>query len=91
MASPLVSDPTTPAFVMLNLPLASGIGAVGADVIWGRMEKSGRYSYIGVSPNSGALRQVSPLSLIPLITPLCFEACPLAAKKNSVNATSSIG
>ncbi|KAL8974023.1 MAG: hypothetical protein Q9197_001743 [Variospora fuerteventurae] len=28
----------------------------GADVLWGRLEKTNRYSYIGVSPNSGALR-----------------------------------
>ncbi|KAL9019778.1 MAG: hypothetical protein Q9185_002922 [Variospora sp. 1 TL-2023] len=36
--------------------IADGIGAAGADVLWGRLEKTNRYSYIGVSPNSGALR-----------------------------------
>ncbi|KAL8942644.1 MAG: hypothetical protein Q9216_001557 [Gyalolechia sp. 2 TL-2023] len=37
-------------------PIATGIGSVGADVIWGRLEKTNRYSYVGVSPNTGALR-----------------------------------
>lgn len=37
-------------------PIASGIGSVGADVLWGRLEKSKRYSYLGVAPNTGALR-----------------------------------
>lgn len=37
-------------------PIASGVGAVGADVRWGRMEKTGRYSYLALSPNTGALR-----------------------------------
>lgn len=37
-------------------PIADGIGVVGADVVWGRMEKTGRYSYLGIAPNSGALR-----------------------------------
>lgn len=37
-------------------PIASGIGAVGADVLWGRLEKTNRYSYVGVSPNTGALK-----------------------------------
>lgn len=36
--------------------IASGVGAVGADVRWGRMEKDGRNSYLALSPNSGALR-----------------------------------
>lgn len=36
--------------------IASGVGAVGVDVRWGRMEKNGRYSYLALSPNSGALR-----------------------------------
>lgn len=36
--------------------IASGIGSVGADVLWGRLEKTNRYSYVGVSPNTGALR-----------------------------------
>ncbi|KAL9059935.1 MAG: hypothetical protein Q9206_001254 [Seirophora lacunosa] len=36
--------------------IADGIGAAGADVLWGRLEKTNRYSYVGVSPNSGALR-----------------------------------
>lgn len=36
--------------------IASGVGAVGRDVRWGRMEKTGRNSYLTVSPNSGALR-----------------------------------
>ncbi|KAL9600416.1 MAG: hypothetical protein Q9219_003169 [cf. Caloplaca sp. 3 TL-2023] len=44
------------AFQMLMLLAASGIGSVGADVIFGRMEKTARYSYLGVAPNSGALR-----------------------------------
>lgn len=38
--------------------IADGIGAAGADVLWGRLEKTNRYSYVGVSPNSGALRSV---------------------------------
>ncbi|KAL9626829.1 MAG: hypothetical protein Q9204_007009, partial [Flavoplaca sp. TL-2023a] len=37
-------------------PIATGVGAVGADVRWGRMEKSHRYSNLAVSPNTGALR-----------------------------------
>lgn len=37
-------------------PLASGVGAVGRDVRFGRMEKNGRYSYLALSPNTGALR-----------------------------------
>ena len=37
-------------------PVAYGIGSVGADVIWGRLEKTNRYSYVGVSPNTGALK-----------------------------------
>lgn len=36
--------------------VATGVGAVGADVRWGRMEKTGRYSYLALSPNTGALR-----------------------------------
>ncbi|KAL8929645.1 MAG: hypothetical protein Q9172_000324 [Xanthocarpia lactea] len=37
-------------------PIATGIGSVGRDVLWGRMEKTNRYSYLGIAPNSGALR-----------------------------------
>ena len=37
-------------------PIATGVGVVGADVRWGRMEKNHRYSYLAVSPNTGALR-----------------------------------
>ncbi|KAL8959474.1 MAG: hypothetical protein Q9193_003670 [Seirophora villosa] len=37
-------------------PVASGVGSVGRDVRWGRMEKNGRYSYLALTPNSGALR-----------------------------------
>ncbi|KAI4262170.1 MAG: hypothetical protein L6R42_002647 [Xanthoria sp. 1 TBL-2021] len=36
--------------------VATGVGAVGADVRWGRMEKTGRYSYLALSPNTGALQ-----------------------------------
>ncbi|KAL8897459.1 MAG: hypothetical protein Q9192_002562 [Flavoplaca navasiana] len=37
-------------------PIATGVGVVGADVRWGRMEKNHRYSYLAVSPSTGALR-----------------------------------
>ncbi|KAL9586437.1 MAG: hypothetical protein Q9212_000901 [Teloschistes hypoglaucus] len=37
-------------------PIAAGVGAVGADVLWGRMEKTNRYSYLALAPNSGTLR-----------------------------------
>lgn len=37
-------------------PIASGTGAVGRDVRFGRMEKTGRHSYLTLSPNTGALR-----------------------------------
>ncbi|KAL8976352.1 MAG: hypothetical protein Q9205_007623, partial [Flavoplaca limonia] len=37
-------------------PIATGVGVVGADVRWGRMEKNHRYSYLAVSPDTGALR-----------------------------------
>ncbi|KAL8728048.1 MAG: hypothetical protein Q9166_005648 [cf. Caloplaca sp. 2 TL-2023] len=37
-------------------PIASGVGTVGRDIRWGRMEKNGRHSYLALSPNSGALR-----------------------------------
>ncbi|KAL8676965.1 MAG: hypothetical protein Q9186_006574 [Xanthomendoza sp. 1 TL-2023] len=40
-------------------PIATGIGSVGADVLWGRLEKTGRYSYLGIAPNSGALSNPS--------------------------------
>ncbi|KAL8758639.1 MAG: hypothetical protein Q9199_001317, partial [Rusavskia elegans] len=36
-------------------PIATGIGSVGRDVLWGRLEKTNRYSYVGIAPNSGAL------------------------------------
>ncbi|KAL8999850.1 MAG: hypothetical protein Q9169_001391 [Polycauliona sp. 2 TL-2023] len=37
-------------------PIASGTGVAGADVRFGRMEKTGRHSYLTLSPNTGALR-----------------------------------
>ncbi|KAL8735840.1 MAG: hypothetical protein Q9181_002669 [Wetmoreana brouardii] len=37
-------------------PVASGVGSVGADVRWGRIEKTNRYSYLALSPNTGALK-----------------------------------
>ncbi|KAL8637044.1 MAG: hypothetical protein Q9228_005642, partial [Teloschistes exilis] len=54
-------DPNSPGFwawIPMNdaKPIASGVGAVGADVRWGRIEKTKRYSYLALSPNTGALR-----------------------------------
>ncbi|KAL8756555.1 MAG: hypothetical protein Q9199_002836 [Rusavskia elegans] len=37
-------------------PVATGVGTAGADVLWGRMEKNGRYSYLALSRSSGSLR-----------------------------------
>ncbi|KAL8671929.1 MAG: hypothetical protein Q9168_003585 [Polycauliona sp. 1 TL-2023] len=37
-------------------PITTGIGSVGRDVLWGRLEKTNRYSYVGIAPNTGALR-----------------------------------
>ncbi|KAI4198895.1 MAG: hypothetical protein LQ350_004960 [Teloschistes chrysophthalmus] len=54
-------NPNSPglwAWVPMNdaKPIASGVGAVGADVRLGRIEKTNRYSYFALAPNTGALR-----------------------------------
>ncbi|KAL8635487.1 MAG: hypothetical protein Q9228_007023, partial [Teloschistes exilis] len=54
-------DPNSPGFwawIPMNYakPIASGVGAIGADIRWGRIEKTNRYSYLALSPNNGALR-----------------------------------
>lgn len=37
-------------------PIATGIGSAGRNVLWGRLEKTNRYSYVGIDPNTRALR-----------------------------------